>query len=386
MSARRGGQVRRVLTWAVLFLVCALAFLTVVVPLVLGAQSYTVLTGSMRPGIPPGALIAVRDAPIHDIRVGDVITYQLRSGEPEVVTHRVVGTGVDGAGERILTTKGDDNNVADEEPVRDVQIRGVVVYAIPWLGYLSIWATPSIKSIVVTVIGVSAIGWGAWMLMKDARRRRRAKAAAGAVSAILLGALSMTLLPATPAEAAAPAGFLRLSADGITWSEGPELTLLEGASILAPGDRFEVDLWVRNASADTASFSIESAWSADDDADPRDRALAAALTAAPTAQEGTLGPGESRRVPIRVAFDTRSDLSSTRAAADLAITITLTEVVGAVPPSQDPLAQTGSGFSVLLASSAAALIAGGAAALAIAERRNRRTRKGTAVPSQRSQA
>ncbi len=56
-----------------------------------GATPYTVLTSSMEPEYPPGTLVVVRPVPIEEIGIGDVITYQLESGEPTVVTHRVVG-------------------------------------------------------------------------------------------------------------------------------------------------------------------------------------------------------------------------------------------------------------------------------------------------------
>ena len=91
----RHGWARRTLSIATTVLligVSLLALFTVVIPFVLGAQSYTVLTGSMRPGFEPGTLIAVRATDPEEIRIGDVITYQLEPGRPEVVTHRVVGS------------------------------------------------------------------------------------------------------------------------------------------------------------------------------------------------------------------------------------------------------------------------------------------------------
>lgn len=176
-----GGALRQrvaaVLGAVLLFTVCAVALFTIVIPFALGAQSYTVLTGSMRPVLDPGHLIAVRPTPIDEITVGDIVTYQLRSGEPEVVTHRVVGVGTDGAGERVLLTQGDANNVADELPVRAVQVRGVLVYAMPWLGYVNVWATPTVKSVIATALGAAAIGWGLLSLWRDGVRRRRSTAA-----------------------------------------------------------------------------------------------------------------------------------------------------------------------------------------------------------------
>lgn len=120
-----------------LALTVLLAIVAVLVPAVTGAQTYTVLTRSMEPGYPPGTYLVVRPTPIEDIAVGDVITYQLESGESAVVTHRVTSIELASDGERRLVTKGDNNAVADPEPVRPVQIRGVLWYAVPYLG----WAT-----------------------------------------------------------------------------------------------------------------------------------------------------------------------------------------------------------------------------------------------------
>jgi signal peptidase len=106
----------------------------VLVPRLAGATPYTVQTGSMTPSMRPGTLVVVRPADPDHIGVGSVVTYQLRSGEPTVVTHRVVSTAVDGAGRLRFQTQGDANDVPDATWVRPVQIRGVAWYSVPVLG------------------------------------------------------------------------------------------------------------------------------------------------------------------------------------------------------------------------------------------------------------
>ena len=49
------------------------------------------LTSSMEPGLPPGTLVIVKPIDPVDVRIGTVITYQLESGKPTVVTHRDCG-------------------------------------------------------------------------------------------------------------------------------------------------------------------------------------------------------------------------------------------------------------------------------------------------------
>lgn len=68
--------------------------------------------------------MVVRPVDADEIRVGDVITYQLASGRSTVVTHRVVSIGTRLDGTPVFTTQGDANDTADEEVVRPVQVRG----------------------------------------------------------------------------------------------------------------------------------------------------------------------------------------------------------------------------------------------------------------------
>lgn len=370
-------RTRGILLGILLAIVCALALFTVVIPFILGASSYTVLTGSMRPALEQGHLIAVRPAPIADLRIGDVVTYQVHSGEPEVVTHRVVAIGVDGTGERILTTQGDANNVADAEPVREVQVRGVLVYAIPWLGWINIWATPSVKSIVVAVIGVLAIGWGVVALIGDAVRRRRLAAVAAAAIAVV-AALTGGLIAAPSAQAAsADPSPLLLSHDGITWTQSGTLRLLDGTHSLVPGDAIDVPLWVRNASPDIADAQIETAWVPTDPASAADVGLAEALTeAAPLRTERELHAGASVQVPLRVALPASGGNDISDASAALEVTVTLTQASGSSatpPPGSAALPATGAEPPVLALVGASVLILAGAVLLIV--RRMRKDRR-----------
>src|SRR5690348_1134464 len=88
-------------------LVVLVLALVVVIPRVGGGTAYTVLTGSMRPTMPPGTLVVVRPVKPEQIAVGDVVTYQIESGDPTVATHRVVAVGIDMKGEYRFTMKGD---------------------------------------------------------------------------------------------------------------------------------------------------------------------------------------------------------------------------------------------------------------------------------------
>lgn len=170
--------VERALAAAVVAVAGVALVAAVLVPRLAGATPYTVLTGSMAPAYPAGTLVVVR--PSDSIALGDVVTYQLRSGEPEVVTHRVVGVGTSVDGERRYTTKGDANPVADPDLVRDVQVRGEVWYRVPYLGHVSALFTGQQRQWAGTGLAVLLAGYAAWQVVRLRAERRAGSRGAAA--------------------------------------------------------------------------------------------------------------------------------------------------------------------------------------------------------------
>ena len=165
------------LSWAVLALVALLAVVVVIVPLVSGSKPYTVLTGSMVPQYSPGTLVVVKPADISEIGLGDVITYQLESGRPEVVTHRVVGIGAAADGEPLLITRGDANDADDADPVRGVQIVGKLWYSVPYIGWINSVVTGEARAWALPLVVVGLFVYGIVTIVTGVRDRRRAQAA-----------------------------------------------------------------------------------------------------------------------------------------------------------------------------------------------------------------
>lgn len=165
----------QVLAWLVILGVAAVLAAAVLVPRLAGATPYTVLTGSMDPTFPPGTLVVVKSVPVEEIRTGDVVTYQLESGKRAVVTHRVTEVGTSLEGEMSLTTQGDANDVADLEPVRPVQLKGRVWYAVPYLGHVNNLITGNQRQLVVYVVGGGLVLYAAYMFTSAARDRHRTR-------------------------------------------------------------------------------------------------------------------------------------------------------------------------------------------------------------------
>jgi signal peptidase len=155
---------------AVVAVAGAALVLGVVVPRVAGATPYVVLTDSMTPALPVGTLVVSRPVEPEEIATSTVITYQLRSGEEQLVTHRVVGLGTSAGGERVYVTQGDANEVPDIRPVRDVQVRGALWYHVPYLGHVA-GAFTGGRQAVGGAVAVLLLGYAAWQLVRAARER-----------------------------------------------------------------------------------------------------------------------------------------------------------------------------------------------------------------------
>lgn len=162
-------------TAAILTAVMLLALASVALPLLTGAQTYSILTRSMEPAYPPGTLIVVREASADELRIGDVITFQQVAGSPAVVTHRIVGVTATTAGERTFTTRGDANGAEDPEPVVQEQIRGALWYAVPWIGWIATARSQGPLGVLIPVAGVLLIGWGGYAVISGLVERLRAR-------------------------------------------------------------------------------------------------------------------------------------------------------------------------------------------------------------------
>lgn len=95
------------------------------VPMPFGVGAAVVLSGSMEPELSAGDLLIVAER--ENYAVGDVVVYQ--DGRM-AVTHRIISI----TGDEVIT-RGDANNTEDA-PIMLKQIKGAVVFAIPFVGHL----------------------------------------------------------------------------------------------------------------------------------------------------------------------------------------------------------------------------------------------------------
>ncbi|MBC9225304.1 signal peptidase I [Aeromicrobium sp. 636] len=159
------------LAWVVILVAASAVTVGVLIPRIGGATPYTILTGSMQPKYPPGTLVVVKPTPAEEIGIGSVITYQLTSGEPTVVTHRVVAVALGSDGQPSFTTRGDANSADDLAPVQPVQIRGVVWYSVPGLGWMGNAIGQERRNTAVYVVAGGLGLYAAWMFGGALRAR-----------------------------------------------------------------------------------------------------------------------------------------------------------------------------------------------------------------------
>ncbi|MCK8475680.1 signal peptidase I [Microbacterium aurugineum] len=156
---------------------------TIAVPALLGATPLAVLTSSMEPTYPPGTLIVVQPTPADDIHVGDVITFQLHSGKPAVVTHRVIEVAVNAAGEHVFRTQGDNNPDADVQAVREVQLKGKLLYAVPGLGWVQNILNGEVRALLIPLIAGGLFLYATITVVRAVAERRRGRDADEATDA-----------------------------------------------------------------------------------------------------------------------------------------------------------------------------------------------------------
>jgi signal peptidase len=165
------------LSVGLLLLVIAAGAVLIVIPKMMGAIPLTVLTQSMQPLLPPGTLIVDQPVKASQIHLGDVVTYQIASGKPDVITHRVVAISMSNDGKETFTFKGDNNAYADAKAVIPAQIKGRVVYSVPYIGVVSLWMNGPARAFIVPIAAGVLFLFAGWMFvsgaLEAARKRRR---------------------------------------------------------------------------------------------------------------------------------------------------------------------------------------------------------------------
>lgn len=131
--------------------------------------AYVITTNSMEPELKKDDVVVIKKAKADNLKQGDIITFKQNG---ETITHRIVQID-DIEDGKLYITKGDNNNVQDEQGLRFDQIEGKLVIKIPQLGKM----VASFKNgiIIVLVLLISAIIYLNRITAKERSNIRRAK-------------------------------------------------------------------------------------------------------------------------------------------------------------------------------------------------------------------
>src|SRR3972149_8129330 len=165
--------------------VSAAIILLTLPPLAGGNKALVVLSDSMKPTMPAGSLVVtlpVKSSPIllspvedaikqAKFSLGDVVSYKL-PGAKNLVTHRVVNVQEENGG-FVYQTKGDANNTPDQIALREKDIVGRVVLAIPYLGFLVGFAKTIMGLLVMVALpGLYVVAAELFSIIREIRKKR----------------------------------------------------------------------------------------------------------------------------------------------------------------------------------------------------------------------
>jgi signal peptidase len=125
-------------------------------PIVNNYRVLTVLSGSMEPAIHTGSVVVV--APTTDYKIGEVITFGEIGKDKIPVTHRIKDIKIIDS-KSVYITKGDANNAEDGSEIPQSEIKGRVLFAIPFLGYALNFVKQPIGFALVIIVPAILIIW-----------------------------------------------------------------------------------------------------------------------------------------------------------------------------------------------------------------------------------
>lgn len=139
---------------AILYIAIAAYLVVAIAPMAIGIKPFIVLSASMEPTIMTGALAYINTKDKDDVAVNDIVAFEEGSGDSTImVIHRLVEKNPD----ETFVTKGDNNDNNDFTPIRKSQIKGTVVFNIPYLGYLT--STLQTKKGIIVAVALALIAF-----------------------------------------------------------------------------------------------------------------------------------------------------------------------------------------------------------------------------------
>ena len=169
----------RLASWIALAAAIAVAAGWLVVaagPRLVGWQSAVVLSGSMEPALNVGDIAFVEGvSDPGDVRPGDIITFRSPDDHSRRVSHRVVEV-VNDVNGLSFRTRGDSNELPDQQLIPAENLVGKVRYHLPYLGYIGDWLRgPNGFLLFVGIPGILIIAGELRNIAREVARARRVR-------------------------------------------------------------------------------------------------------------------------------------------------------------------------------------------------------------------
>lgn len=143
-------------------------------PAFLPYRTYAVMSGSMAPQIPVGALVVDVRAGPDQLRPGDIVSFQRPDNSSQVVTHRIVEVDHGPAG-TVYRTRGDANGAPDDWTVTAGPRTWRTAVTLPLVGYALVYLRTPLGQLLAVLLPAVALGL---MALQDLWRRPRPRPAA----------------------------------------------------------------------------------------------------------------------------------------------------------------------------------------------------------------
>jgi signal peptidase len=132
-------------------------------------RTLTVLSGSMRPAFAPGDMVVAKPISTDQVKLGDVVVYQIPVGDHHVESHRIVQI-LERHPNLVVRTKGDANDSADPwTAVLQGDRVWTVRHAVPYVGQAIVWLRSPLQHKLMTFFLPGIV---AFLFLRTIWRRR----------------------------------------------------------------------------------------------------------------------------------------------------------------------------------------------------------------------
>jgi signal peptidase len=151
MELTKKSRIQAIISFIMVFFLASVGI--VMLPLLFGFQSHSVLSNSMSPLVTKGDIVLTAPVSSNQIQLGDIIMYESTGRAHSNLLHRVQEIHHENSTIQFVV-KGDRNEYADFEPVLANQVKGIYKYRFPYMGWvINFIKTNQLYIIIFLVIG-----------------------------------------------------------------------------------------------------------------------------------------------------------------------------------------------------------------------------------------